>query len=645
MKRVLLTSVPRPLGPQHGDAPSVGYELLHRQVTRAQGLFSPRSLHIHFALEYIAENLDSPCVTLQYPSRTELIRELKRGYDYIGISFLLAVFHRMKEVVALVRQYSPKTRIVLGGYGTVLSDEELLPYADHICREEGVAFFRQLLGEPAIAMPYRHPLILSRLKVLSTPVSQTGMIFAGLGCPNGCDFCCTSHFFKRKHIRLLPQGKDIHAVVERYLELDPNLSLVVLDEDFLLNRRRAMEFRDCVLAAGKPLSLFVFASVKALSQYQVEEIVEMGIDGLWIGYEGQRSGYSKQVGRPVEELFADLRAHGITILASMIVGLPYQDLSTIECERADLFRLKPTLCQFLIYGPTPGTPFFERVRAEGLLRDDLAQEKDRYYRACDGFAAMVKHPHLSTEQLELAQRRSFEADMQELGPSIYRSLDTWFLGWQTLKDSQNPMLRLKAARLAREIRKAYPVFMVGRLLGPNAEVRRRIRSLERSAHAALGRPNLGQRVRSLLAVGMALWTAFCLRFELFQHPQLTRRVYRLPDAVTRPARVWRQLAERGAGILVERRTNQTVWVRLEGKLEFREAAFVARGLVRGLRRTRDRVVLDMERLSALERKAAAQLATSLQAHRSRVRILPPSSPARAAAMTAFALFGLYHGSS
>src|SRR3990172_8145700 len=123
--QVLLTSICRPLGVRYGDSPSVGYELLHEQVTRAQGLFSPRSHHIQFSLEYIAENLEAPTAVLQYPSRRELIRELRRGYDVVGISFILATFHHMKEVVALVRRYSPQTRIVLGGYGTVLSDETL----------------------------------------------------------------------------------------------------------------------------------------------------------------------------------------------------------------------------------------------------------------------------------------------------------------------------------------------------------------------------------------------------------------------------------------------------------------------------------------------------------------------------------------
>ncbi len=165
-KKVLLTSVCRPMGQKSGEGPSVGYELLHSQVTRAQGIFSPRTVNEHFSLDYIAENLDAPTVVLQYPSKRELIRELKRSYDYVGISFVMAVMHKMKQTVALIRKYAPQSKIVLGGYGTTLNDEVLKPYADHICREEGVAYFRRLLGEHEISMPYQHPLTVSWLKVL-----------------------------------------------------------------------------------------------------------------------------------------------------------------------------------------------------------------------------------------------------------------------------------------------------------------------------------------------------------------------------------------------------------------------------------------------------------------------------------------------
>jgi radical SAM superfamily enzyme YgiQ (UPF0313 family) len=287
-----------------------------------------------------------------------------------------------------------------------------------------------LLGEPAIAMPYSHPLLVSRLKVFGRPVSNTGMIFAGLGCPNGCDFCCTSHFFSRKHIKLLPSGKDIFAVVERYLELDPKMVFSILDEDFLLNKQRAMEFRDCVIQSGRTPSIFVFSSIKAISQYTVEEILEMGIDGFWVGYEGKRSGYAKQEGRPVEDIFTELREHGITVLASMIVGFDYQTAEVVAQELDGLLQLKPALTQFLIYGPVPGTPFYARVIQGNLLQDVYSQNPDLFYRRADGFSTMIKHPTLAPEAIESLQRRCFVEDFQRLGPSIFRVLETRFLGYQ-----------------------------------------------------------------------------------------------------------------------------------------------------------------------------------------------------------------------
>jgi len=643
MKRVLLTSVCRPIGPAHGDAPSVGYELLHGQVTRAQGLFGPRSHHIHFSLEYIAENLEAPCVVLQYPSKRELIRELKKGYDYVAISFLLALFHRTKEVVALVREHAPAARIVLGGYGTVLSDEELAPYSDHVCREEGVAFMRRLLGERELAMPYGHPLITSTLKVFGAPASRTGMIFAGLGCPNGCDFCCTSHFFKRRHVKLLPTGEDIHRVVERYVALDPDISLVVLDEDFLLDRRRAMAFRDCVLRGGKALSIFAFASIRAVSQYTVEEIVEMGIDGLWIGYEGTRSGYAKQKGRSPEELFVELREHGISVLASMIVGLPYQDEEIVRRELDGLLALEPDLCQFLIYGPTPGTPFFAQVVREGSLRAELRADPALYYKVCDGFTAMVDHPRLGPEQIEGLQRRCYRDEFQRLGPTIYRTLETWLKGHRTLGRSTNVALRRKAQRLARDVRKAYPVFLAGRLLGPNRRVRRRVGELQREIHAALGRPTPGERLQALAATGLALWTAATLKLGLFQHPRLVRHAYRTPAVEPRPARIWRKLTRLEQALTVEMRPAGTVWLRLRGALEAEDAGLLADRIREALQRTRDRLVLDLERLTGFEHEAAHKIAEALGEHRERIRILGPAILAKPGVAAALAVFSLYQG--
>jgi hypothetical protein len=648
-KKVLLTSVCRPLGPKHGDAPSVGYELLYGQVTRAQGLFSPRTVNVHYSLEYIAENLEAPTVVLQYPSKAELIRELKKGYDFVGVSFLLAVMHKMKETVALIRQYAPDSKIVLGGYGTVLKDEALEPYGDYFCREEGVGFFRRLLGEPELPMPYKQPLLVSDLKIFGWKVSSTGKILAGLGCPNGCDFCCTSHFFSRKHIRLLPEGKDIYALAERYLDMNPDLVLLIIDEDFLLNKKRAMEFRDCVKKGGKTLSIFAFSSVKALSQYTVEEILEMGIDGFWIGYEGTRSGYAKQQGRPIEDIITEFRAHGITILTSMILGFDYQNPEVVAQELDGLMKLKPALAQFLIYGPVPGTPFFERAIKENLLQDKYTEDKDLFYRRGDGFATMVKHPTLSPEQIEDLQRWCFNEDFQRLGPSIFRTLEARLLGYRKLKDSPNPWLRRKAEFYARELRVAYPAFLAGRLLGPNAAVRRWIGDLEKGIHAELGSPTLRDRLRSVMAVGAALWTGLTLKLNLFQHPKLIRTAYRVAAKRWAGADMWEELRRKPAipnlSIQVELQpAEQQVWLRLEGSLSRAGAEGLGQRIRDSLTRSKSRLVLDLKKLHWDKVDDLRPLKDKLDAHRSRIRlILPKLAAAHPEVVLLAGMFQHYRG--
>ncbi|MFA6031076.1 MAG: STAS domain-containing protein [Elusimicrobiota bacterium] len=627
MQKVLLTTVCRPLGPKHGDAPSVGYELLYGQVTRAQGIFSPRATHVAFGLDYIAHNLETPATVLHYPSERQLLRELKRGYDYIGISFILGTYHKMKKVSALVRKHSPATKIILGGYGTVLSDSELKPWGDHFCRGEGVAYMRELLGEPPRPMPFDHPTIVSKLRFFSLPASQTGMIFGGLGCPNGCDFCSTSHFFSRKHIPLLPTGADLYRVVRQYLEKDPSMQFTVLDEDFLLNKQRAMEFRERVIAGGVPLSIFAFASVKALSQYTTDELLEMGVDGVWVGYEGTRSNYEKQKGRPVEELIPELTRKGFTVLSSMIVGFDYQDRETVARELRGLMRLRPAYSQFLIYGPTPGTPFYKRIVEEKRLRPEMAADPEEYYRRCTGFTSMVTHPKLSAREIEDLQQWCYEQDFERLGPSVFRSVRTWLNGYLSQRVSASALLRAKAERNRAAVRFVYPIFLAGKLLGPNRRMRRWVAALERRCYEECGAPTLADRVRSVGALAMACWTALTLRIDWFQHPHLAPKRFRWTSRLEELMRFYGELRKDGAAaelrVRFERRTAE-LRVRLEGALDGKNAEAFGRRFDEALSRGREALVVNMEGLKFIDRKGAAAFTRAFRRYRRRVRVIPPA---------------------
>jgi hypothetical protein len=386
-----------------------------------------------------------------------------------------------------------------------------------------------------------------------------------------------------------------------------------------------MEFRDCVVRGGKALSIFVFASIRAISQYTTTEILEMGIDGVWIGYEGTRSGYAKQAGRPVAEVLAEFRDHGINVLASMIVGFPYQTPEIIREELAGLLDCRPAFTQFLIYGPVPGTPFHARVLRDGLFEPGALDNPDTLYRGGDGFTSFVKHPTMSATEIETAQQGCYEEDFRRLGPSIYRSIECSFLGYQKLRESPLPHLRRKAARLAAGVRRVYPVFLAGKLLGPNAAARRWIAELEDRIHADLGPPTLLNRFGSVFALGMAIWTALTLKLHLFQHPRLIRHTFRMTEG-SGLARVWRRLqGEDPAGhrIEVERRSPAVVWVRVEGSMHPTGAGRLAAALRRALEKKRDLVVLDLAHLKEFREGAGERISEALNAHRNRIRVVLP----------------------
>jgi hypothetical protein len=531
MNKLLLTSVIRPFGgPGEGD--SVGAELFHAQVTRAQGPFSLRQVIRVWAIDYLAENLQTPTVTLHYPSERELVRELRSGgYTHVGINFVVATFHKVERMAALIRRHAPNAKIVLGGYGTVLPDEILAPHADAICREEGIGFMRRILGEATDAA-IRHP----HAPIPSVSVagyqlpSVVGHVTAGLGCSNGCDFCCTSHFFRQKYVAFSASGRDIYEsllATRRKAQEDGQRmnGFIVIDEDFFLHRRRAREFLDCVREGGEALSLMGFGSVRGLSQFSGREIAEMGFDLIWNAFEGKESGYKKQQGKSYPELYAELKSVGTAQLTSMIIGFPYQTEQRIWQEFEELMKLEPGLTQCLIYFAFPGTPFHRQVIAEGRYLDRLKRAPD--LRRFDGFAMHFEHPHFSRpEEVEAIQREIYRRDFERLGPSTLRLARVWLEGFENLRHDENPLLRQRAERLRKDARAVLPLTTAAIAFAPSREARDRARKLRAEIIRLTGEPSVKEHAMSAGSPALYLASGAARALGILQQPGLLRTEHR-----------------------------------------------------------------------------------------------------------------------
>src|SRR5579884_2593794 len=161
--RVLLTSVfgPYARDDEFGSRSINPMELYHNQVTRAQGAFSLRMFHRSWGIMMIQENISAPCTLLDFPTREDFARELKRNqYDIVGISSIIVNLGKVREMCAIVRKLSPNSTIVVGGHVAAIPGLSRMIDADHIVQGEGISWMRRYLGEDPNG-PISHPHIVS----------------------------------------------------------------------------------------------------------------------------------------------------------------------------------------------------------------------------------------------------------------------------------------------------------------------------------------------------------------------------------------------------------------------------------------------------------------------------------------------------
>jgi radical SAM superfamily enzyme YgiQ (UPF0313 family) len=484
--RILLSSVfgPYAQDDEFGSRTINPMELYHNQVTKAQGSFSLRRFHRSWGILMIQENISAPCAVLDFPTREAFARELTaHRYDIVGISSIIVNVGKVREMCRMVRKLSPHSTIVVGGHVSAIPGVERLLDADHIVKGDGIAWMREYLGEDPTA-PISHPALDSGfdLRVMGVRIpnraDSSATIIASMGCPLGCNFCTTSAFFggKGKILNLYSTGEELFHVMEA-AEASRNVqSFFIMDENFLLQKRRAMELLELMRAARKSWTLHIFSSANAIAKYRHEELVDLGISSIWIGLESPRSNYAKLDGADTQKLAAELRQHGIVLLGSTILGLEHHTPENIVAEIEHAVEHDTDLHQFMLYTPVPGTPLYSEMQEQGRLLDvDLADIHGQ-----DAFN--FRHAAISREESRKFLGWAFRRDFERNGPSLFRICRTTFAGWKLYKNHPDLRVRERFHREARLLRHVYAASlwaMEHRLRRTNREMAQRMRTLRK----------------------------------------------------------------------------------------------------------------------------------------------------------------------
>ena len=453
--RILFTSVfgPYARDDEFGSRAINPMELYHNQVTRLQGPFSIRMFHRSWGLMLIRENISAPNAMLDFPTRERFIEELKNeSYDIVAISAIPPNFIKAREMCRLVRELQPRAKIIVGGHISGLPRIEERLNADHVVRGEGVRWFREFLGEDVNA-PIRHPRILSGvgtrtmgLDLVEKPGYVAATLIPSVGCPMGCNFCSTSATFggKGKFINFYETGDELFEVMtglERDLKVQ---SFFVMDENFLLHKKRSLRLLELMEKNNKSWSLYVFSSANVLQSYTMDQLVRLGISWVWMGLEGKKSQYQKLAGTDTHELVRNLQDHGISILGSTIIGLEEHTPENMDAAIEHAVSHNTEFHQFMLYTPVAGTPLFEEHRANGTLVDPECEDPSDIH---GQLRFAHKHPHIPPGDETGFLLKAFARDFEANGPSIMRMARGVLRGWK--KFSKHPDKRVRT-RFQRE---------------------------------------------------------------------------------------------------------------------------------------------------------------------------------------------------
>ncbi|MHC5036870.1 MAG: B12-binding domain-containing radical SAM protein [Planctomycetota bacterium] len=617
--KVLLSSVFGPYGVDdaYGRKENV-MELFHNQVTREQGIFSLRFHHPSFGLYMIAENICAPAMVLDFPTEKRFVKELEKGYDYVGISFIMPNFLKAKRMAELVRQHAPQSQVILGGHGAAIPDVEDLIDCDYVCRGEGIRWFRELLGEDT-DRPLRHPTMLSGFskRVFGVPLkTDAAVLIPGLGCPNACRFCATSHFFGKTYLPFFDTGKELFDACRRIEERIGCRDFFIMDENFLKRPERAREMMRLMEEQSRYYRFALFSSAETVSRLGAKFLARLGIYFLWVGVESKQDMYEKNRGIDLQAMIGELRDHGISVLASGILFLEHHDKESIWEDIRFIVNMEADFVQFMQLGPVPRTPLFTDYRQRGLLNLDVPFEEWH-----GQHRIWFDHPHFTPKESEDVLRAAFRYDFDTQGASILRMCDTALRGVRTLARYPGEVFAERTRTVRERARDLWPALAVLNKYAHTEPVRALTEKVIRKYKETLGSPTLKQTVLSWIGRGFAAReTARVAAGKAVYQPRTLETRYRMS---------FRDLvAERLKGKNVTNRLNLDInWLRgsalvnLGGTIDKVNSRTLAKKIRTYIKMRDENLVLILDRLTDIEDQALTRLLKMVRRHRDRLKVV------------------------
>jgi haloalkane dehalogenase len=321
------------------------------------------------------------------------------------------------------------------------------------------------------------------------------MVLAGLGCPNGCEFCATSAFYQRKKIRLCSAESLYTEMRERVLQSAGSAGglFTIFDEDLFTDVEYVRDLgklirSDKELLPYGGIRYFAFGSLRSLSQFSVEELVANGLSTVWIGIEStiddvvtSEHAVAKRACDDVHAFIHSLQEHGVGVTASTILGWDFHTPENVLADIDAFVALEPLFYQVTPLIPCPGTQLYRRLQEDGRFLPGQDWSFKRYQDD-----EVMQRKNFAQGELRRFYDLALKKLYEENGPSQIRLAKVALNGYLKFKDSAEPYLRARAKASADNAKILRLFLPACEQLAPNERVAQKARDVEARCQIEFG---------------------------------------------------------------------------------------------------------------------------------------------------------------
>ena len=352
--------------------------------------------------KYDVNIIDCQALDINYEEfKTELN---KKQADIVGITSTTLTYKSALKIIKIAKEVWPKTITLLGGPHVTFWDKESLkecPELDIVVRKEGEETFLDIVGRIEEGKTYYDTLgttcrkkekiiknddrpYIENLDDLPFPahhlwplerLTKHGIIIfpiiSSRGCVYWCDFCTTVRMFGRRYRMRTPKN-----VVDELQYLKKRFGanrFTFYDDAFTVDQDRVLAICREIKNRNLKIEWDCETRVDMVTKELLVEMKNAGCASIWFGVESgsqkvldaMRKGISPS---QIVKAFKWAKEAGLITVAGVVLGFPGETKETIEETTKFIEKLNPNDVGYYIATPYPGTPLYNKVVEEGILR-------------------------------------------------------------------------------------------------------------------------------------------------------------------------------------------------------------------------------------------------------------------------------------